>query len=210
VVNDRLVLRVTAVAAVFALVVCTAAGAAGGQWVTLTDKPEGFALTVPKSIFVVPNSPAKVKAIITRLKKENQAGVASVYSQILSSSDVTKFVYEGFFLEQSSPVQPLFTLGVDRTVAANTTRSGLAKVAAAEASSLRGGGATVTASKVVSLPAGPAAYVDANQTVSGAKTRLVEYVIGHGDLVYLLTFRTTGAGTDLSVFNTIAKRFAFA
>jgi hypothetical protein len=192
------------------LVVCATAAAAGGQWVTLTDKPEGFSLTVPKAIFFVPNSPAKVKAIITQLKKENQAGVASVYSQILGSSDVTKFVYEGFFLDQSSSVQPLFTLAVDGTVPANTTRSGLANVAKAEANALRGKGATVTASKVVTLPAGAAAYVEASQTVSGTKTKLVEYVIGHGNRVYLLTFRTTAAGADLSTFNTIAKRFSIA
>jgi hypothetical protein len=193
------------------LAAAATAGAAGGQWVTLTDKYEGFSLTVPKSIFFVPNSKEKVKTIIAELTKQNQAGVAAVYSQIIGSSDVSKFVYEGFFFTPSATVQPLFTLAAAQTVPANTTRSGLAEVAASEAGALRGQGATVSSAKVVTLPAGPAATIEATQEVSGAKTLLVEYVIGNKNRIYLLVFRTAASTrAQLSTFETIARRFAFA
>jgi hypothetical protein len=199
------------VAVVATLAVCSTAGAARGEWVTLTDKPEGFSLTVPKASYFVPNSVSKVQAIISLLAKRNQAGVAQVYAQIIGSSDVTKFVYEGFFFTPSAPVQPLFTLAVAQTRPANTTRSGLAKVATGWASALRKEGATVTTAKVVTLPAGRAALDEAVEVLGGVETLLVNYDIGHGGTIYQLTFRTSATTREsLSTFDTIAKRFAFA
>ena len=194
--------------AVLAAVTC--ASATGGQWVKLTDKPEGFALTVPNSMFFVPNSVAKVKAIITKLKQQNEAGTAAVYSQIIGSSDVTKFVYEGFFYSPSATVQPLFTLGVFRTPAANTTPTGLAAVANSAASTLRAKGATIVSAKVVKLPAGGAARIQAEEGSGAAKSFLEIYMVGDGTRVYELTFRTGASRASLATFESIAKRFAFA
>jgi hypothetical protein len=202
-------LTVAAVGAALAL--CSAAVAAGGPWVRLTDRPEGFSLAVPQSMYFVPNSVAKVRGIIAQLTRQSQARVAAVYSQIIGSSDVSRFVYEGFFFTPSAPVRPLFTLAVAQTSAANTSAGGLAKVAAASASSLRNQGATVTTAKVVTLPTGPAALDEATQVVGGVKTLLASYVIGHGGTVYQLTLRTSASTrASLSTFDTIAKRFAFA
>ena len=191
--------------------VSAATAAPGGRWVTLTDKPEGFSLTLPKSSYFVPNSVAKVKAITSNLTEHNQAGVAAVYTQILATSDVTKFVYEGFFFTPAAPVQPLFTLAVATTRPVNTTKNGLEAVAVGSADALRREGATVTAAKVVALPVGPAALDQAVEVAGGVKTLVAYYVIGHGRTVYQLTFRTPdGTRAGLTTFETIAKRFAFA
>jgi hypothetical protein len=188
-----------------------ASAAAGGKWVTQTDTPEGFAITVPASLYFVPNSAAKVKSIVAQLKQQNQAAVASVYSQIIESSDVTKFVYEGFIYTPSAPVQPLFTLAVFHTDAANTTPSGLAAVARSSASALQKKGATILTTKVVTLPVGQAGFVQANEGSGATKTLLETYIIGHGSRLYELTFRTTaGSRAGLPTFETITKRFAFA
>jgi hypothetical protein len=193
-----------------ALAITTTAGAAGGKWVTQTDKPEGFAITVPTSLWFVPNSVAKVKAIELQLAQQNNAGAAAVYAEIRKSSDVTKFVYEGFFYTPSATVQPLFTLAVLGTAAANTTPSALSALAKSSASALQKKGDSIVAAKVVTLPAGHAALVEATEPGT-TKTLLVQYTIGAGSRVYQLTFRTDAKSkASLATFQTIAKRFALA
>jgi hypothetical protein len=184
------------------------AAAAGGKWVTQTDKPEGFAITVPTSLWFVPNSVAKVKGIVLQLEGQNNAGAAAVYSQILDSSDVTKFVYEGFFYTLTASVQPLFTLAVLGTTAINTTPSALSALAKSSASALQKKGDSNVSAKVVTLPAGHAALVEATEPGKTA-TLLVQYTIGAGTRLYQLTFRTEASTkASLSTFQTIAKRFA--
>lgn len=206
--------RKLAAVLIVALAICAPASAASGKWVTLTDKYEGFALTVPKSMYFVPNSVAKVKGIIKQLTQQNQAGPAAVYTQILGSGskNITPYVYQGFFYTPSAPVQPLFTLAAATTSQANTTSAALTKSAASSAAALRSKtGATILASKLVKLPAGHAAFIEATETSGGAKTLLVVYTIGDGSRIYQLTFRTdAGTKASLATFDTIARRFAFA
>jgi hypothetical protein len=161
-------------------------------------------------MYFVPNSVAKVKAIISELTKQNQAGVAAVYSQIITSSDVTKFWYEGFFFTPNAAVQPLFTLAIAKTLPANTTGAGLAKIAAGSAASLRRQLYDVTAAKVVALPEGSAAFDEATLDRSNVNSLVVIYTVGHGDHIYQLTFRTDATSrASLSTFDTVAKRLAF-
>jgi hypothetical protein len=206
--------RKLAAGVIAALAVCAPASAAKAQWVTLTDKYEGFSLTVPKSMYFVPNSVAKVKTIVKQLTQQNQAGAAAVYTQILAggSKDITPFVYQGFFLTPSASVQPLFTLAAATTPKTNTTAAGLTRIAASSAAALRAkNGATILAAKLVTLPAGPAALVEASEVSGGVKTLLVVYTIGDGSRIYQLTFRTDAATkASLATFDTIAKRFGFA
>ena len=193
-----------------ALAFCGVANAAKAPWVTLVDKPEGFELTVPKSVFLVPNSVAKVRSIINQLEAQKQSQIAHVYSTIINSTNVTLFVFEAFIYSPSASIQPTVTLAVGRTPAVNTVKD-VATTAEAVARGYAAKGAKILDSKVVTLPAGLAAFVELS-VATGASAALVEiYVVAHGRRLYELSFATDASTrSDATTFTAIARQFAFA
>ncbi len=197
---------------VLGLVGSGAASAASGPWVTLIDRPGGFKLTIQKSWYLVPNSPASVQSIILQLRNANQAGVARVYTEILGSSDVRRFWFEAFDYSALAAIQPTVTLGIARSTKALTSSASLVPLAAAFAKSFAATPqTTVTLETVVTLPEGPRRVRRSHAGVPGSSLLIEVYVIPHGTRLYQLSFATDAASsTDAVSFAEIAQRFAFS
>jgi len=179
--------------------------------VTLVDKSGGFKLTIQKSWYLVPNSPASVQSIIVQLEKSNQAGVGRVYAEILGTTDVRRFWFEAFDYSALAAIQPTVTLGIARSTKALTSPASLVPLAAAVAKSFAATPqTTVTLETVVTLPEGRAAFVEATRGFPGSSSLIEVYVIPHGTRLYQLSFATDAAdSTDAASFAEIAQRFAF-
>jgi hypothetical protein len=205
-------------AVVFALtglVACGVASAASGPWVSFVDKSYGIRVTIPKSWHTVPPTVAGVQSLIGQLAKKKEVGLAQVYSSFIASTaarqKMLSYHFQAFQYSTGSAIQPDFALAFARTSRAYTVKD-LATTSKSVARQFTAvPGTTITKQTVVTLPAGPAGFVEGTQPVAGGSTTQFQiYIIAHGTLLYDLSFRADARATsEAATFTAIARRFAF-
>lgn len=208
-------LRWVVVLAVAGLVVCAVAGAANEPSTTYVDKPAGFRITIPKTWQAVPRSLSGVKALIKQLDKEKETELAGVYSSLISTaggrSQLTSFVFQAFLYPPIASIQTEVALEIVRTPTAYSVKDlpSIGETFAKEFATAKG--SKILKPKVVTLPAGPAAWVEGTEPAgSGLKSGVELYVIPHGKLLYELSFSIEASLLNkATIFTAIADLFRF-
>jgi hypothetical protein len=208
-------LRLVVVFVAAALVLCATAAGANLPSTTYFDKPAGFRITIPKTWQLVPRSLAGVKARIKQLDKKKETDLASVYSAIVSTaagrSELTSFVFQAFLYPPISSIQTDVSLGIVRTTTAYGVKElpSLGDTFAKELATTKG--SKIPKPKMVTLPAGPAAYIEGTEPAGGGlSTGFDLYLIPHGKRLYELSFRTDASAlSKATIFTAIARLFAF-
>jgi hypothetical protein len=200
---------------VTAIAVCGVARAADGPWVSFTDKSYGIRVSIPKSWHTVPPTVAGVRSLIAQLGKEKQTGLAQVYSSFISTAasraQMLRYHFQAFQYSPGSAIQPDFALAYARTSRAYTAQD-LAATAKSVAKSFAARSGTIVAKQtVVTLPTGPAAFLEGTQpAANGLRSQFQVYVVAHGTLLYELSFRADSrVAGEAATFAAIAHRFAF-
>lgn len=197
-------------------VVSSVASAASGPWVSFVDNSYGIRVAIPKSWHTMPPTVAGVQSLIGQLKKSKQTGLAQVYSSFISTAGARQkmlsYHFQVFQYSPGSSIQPDFTLAFARIPRAYTAND-LAAVSKSIAKKFASASGAITKQTVMTLPAGPAAFVEGTQPEtggSGLRTQFAVYVISHGTLLYELSFRADArAAGEAATFTAIARRFAF-
>jgi hypothetical protein len=181
-------------------------------WASYTDPTYGMRVSIPKSWNVVPPTVAGVQALVSRLDKKNQAGLAGVYSALIGSSEaraqLLRYHFQAFDYVPTATQQPDFALAFARTTKA--LASDVAAISASFAASYASEpGATVSKHTVVTLPAGRAAFIQGVERKPGQPPQQVQiYVLGRGTVIYELIFRAdVGVPGAAATFKAIANRF---
>jgi hypothetical protein len=199
------------------LVACGVATAAGGSWVSFVDSSNGIRVSIPKSWRTVPPTVAGVQSLIAQLTKSKQTGLAQVYSSFIASAAARKqmlsYHFQAFQYSPGSSIQPDFALAFARTSRAYTAKDLAATSTSVAKRFASVSGSTVTKHALVTLPSGPAAFVEGTQPTAGGvglRTQFEVYVVAHGTLLYELSFRADARATEeAATFTAIARRFAF-
>jgi hypothetical protein len=199
--------------ALVAVHLCSSAGAANGSWQSFTDPTYGLRVAIPASWHTVPPTVAGVRSTITQLEKQNNAGLATVYSTFIDSpearANLVKPHFQAFQYVPNDDVQPDFALYFSRTTPAlakevSTMSATFAQKYAA------GQHAVVSKHAMVRLPAGPVAFFEGTQSAGGRPVQFQIYVIGHGDLLYEFSFRADARATaEAATFRAIMNHFHF-
>ena len=189
------------------------AGAANGSWQSFTDTTYGLRLAIPASWHVVPPTVARVKATITQLQKQNNAGLAIVYSTFVNSPQARKNLlnshFQAFQYVPKDDIQPDFALYFSRTTPALAKEAPTMSATFAQ-NYAAGQGAVVSKHAMVHLPAGPVAFFEGTQSVGGHAVQFQIYVVGHGNLLYLFSFRADARATgEAATFRAIMNHFDF-
>ncbi len=198
------------------LIACAGtASATSTPWARWTVPDGGFSITIPKSWFLVPNTVPRVEADIKRLAEENQAAVAQIYASMIATRQereaLARYRFEAFAFS-TLPVTPTVMVAIDHTTKALT--HDLGAIARSEA---RSGTANaqwhVADARVVSLPAGPAAYIDGTRPTPRGTVEFADYFVEHGSALYLLSLSADAKAPDIgslsTTFAAIARHFAF-
>jgi len=207
--------RLAVALAAAGLVVCATAAAANQPSTTYLDKPAGFRITIPKTWQPVPRSVAGVKALIKQLDKKKETELARVYSAIISTaagrSGRTLRASRASLPPPISSIQTDVSLGIVRTPKAYGVND-LPSIGDTFANKF----ATTKGSKilkptVVTLPAGPAAFIEGTEPAGGGVSTGFElYLIPHGKLLYELSFRIDASAlSSATIFASITRLFAF-
>ena len=195
--------------------VCGSANAAQGPWQSFTDPTYHLRVEIPGSWYTVPPTIGGVQAEVTRLQKQNNAGLAIVYSTFINSPAARKnmlsYHFQAFQYVPGSAVQPDFAMAFSRTTPALAADTKAISKSFASRYEQQYPGAVVTKSAVVNLSAGPAAMLVGTRPLGDGLTAQVQiYVIGHGDLLYEFSFIADKKATaEAATFAAIMHRFAF-
>lgn len=187
----------------------------GNGWQTFTDSTWRIRVSIPASWHLVPPTVRGVQALISQLNAKNETGLAGVYEGLIGTpsarTQLLRYLFQAFEYSPTATQEPDFALAFARTTKALT--GDVSAISASFAKNYASHpGTTVIKHGVVTLPAGRAAFVEGAQVVpNGAPPQEFEiYVLGHGTLLYQLTFRADlNAPLVASAMAGIASRFAF-
>jgi hypothetical protein len=210
--------RAGAAAGVLALVLAGAGKTANVAGTTYADKAGGYSITIPKNWELVPRTVAKVKALAATLaKKKSTADLGSYYLTLVASPElrqqlsVYRFQAFDWPASLSLPVPTEVSVGtvVDKKV---ITTQELPAVGAVWANSFKSNqGAKVAGPKIVKLPVGVAALIEAViPNGGGVSTGVDLFLIPRGKVLYLLSFQIEASELPYaSLFTSIANNFKF-
>ena len=198
-------------------VVSSVASAASAPWVSFVDNSNGIRVAIPKSWHTLPPTVAGVQSLIGQLEKSKQTGLAQVYSSFIGTAaarqKMLSYHFQAFQYSPGSSIQPDFALAFARTSRAYSAKDLAATSTSVAKRFASVSGSTVTKHTLVTLPSGPAAFVEGTQPGtggSGLRTQFQVYVVAHGTLLYELSFRADArAAGEAATFTSIARRFAF-
>jgi hypothetical protein len=206
------------------IVAVAAALLATGAWgknvpsTTYVDKTGGYSITIPTTWKLVPRTIPQVKALAARLKKKKAtAELASTYTSIISStggkSGLKAYRFQAFDWPQtgSTPLLAEVSVGVVKTTKAYGPAS-LAAIGAEYANSLSANtGSKITVPKRVTLPVGPAEFIEGTIPAgSGLSNGIELYLIPHGKRLYELSFQVDAKYLrQATLFTAIARLFKF-
>jgi hypothetical protein len=195
--------------------VCGDATAGPAPWQSFTDPTYHLRVAIPGAWYTVPPTVAGVEAEVTRLQKQNNAGLAIVYQTFINSAAARKqmlsFHFQAFQYVPGSAIQPDFAMAFSRTTPALAADIQAISKSMASRYEQQYPGAAVSKSAVVTLPAGPAAMLVGTRPLGSGLTAQVQvYVIGHDDLLYEFSFIADKRATaEAATFAAIMHRFAF-
>ena len=205
--------RVLALAVALGVVsLCGPAGAANG-WQTFTDPTYGLRVAIPASWHTVPPTVAGVRSTITQLMKQNNSRLASIYSTFIDSpaarNNLLNSHFQAFQYVPHAAVQPDFDLYFSRTTPALAKEAPTMSATFAQKYAA-GQNAVISKHAMVQLPVGPAAFFEGTQPAGSTPIQFQIYVIGHGNLLYLFSFRADArAKGEAATFRAIMNHFAF-
>jgi hypothetical protein len=192
----------------------SAVDATSGNWQSFVDHSYGLRVEIPMGWHTVPTTIPDVKSLVTQLSRNHQNGLAAAYLALIHTpqarTKLLSYHFQAFQYLPNTAVLPDFTLAFARTSHPFTTHD-LSAVSTSVSNSFTKQGMKITEAKVVTLPAGPAAYVEGTQAGPGTDAIHFEaYLIPHGTLLYSLSFRAaSSSATSGATFHAIANRFAF-
>jgi hypothetical protein len=213
----RAILTGALTAAVLAAAAVAGAAAAKTQpGTTYVDAQYGYAITIPKSWKLVPRTLAGVKKQIADLRqKKATVDLADVYASIISTptgrSQLTTYRLQAFAYP-TDPNTPLLTevsVGIVKLPRVYTKKD-LPAVGATYANALSAGtGSKITVPKTVSLPSGPATFIEGTIPAgTGLQNGIELYLIPHGKRLYELSFQIDATYlSHATLFTSIAQHF---
>jgi hypothetical protein len=209
-----------AVALALVAVLASAAGAKNQPGTTYVDKAGGYAITVPTTWKLVPRTVAELKAGIAALKKkktQENTALASTYQSILDTpagrSGLSAYRFQAFDWP-TNPDTPILTevsLGIVK-LSRVYTKKDLPAVGAEYANALSANkGSKIVVPKVVTLPAGPAEFIEgAIPAGTGLTNGVVLYLIPHGKRLFELSFQIDATLlSQATLFTSMAQQFRF-
>jgi hypothetical protein len=182
---------------------------------TYASKRGGYQITIPTAWKLVPRTKAQVQALIAQLKKQKQTTLASTYSAIISTAagraGLSAWNFQAFAwpVDPGTPILTEVSVGIVKTSRAYGKQD-LKAVGATYANALVSNkGAKVTVPKTVTLPAGPAEFIEATIPAGTGLANGVElYLIPHGKRLYELSFQVDSSLlSSATLFTSIAHRF---
>jgi hypothetical protein len=206
------------VALSFAVALLLATGASATTTPTATqwkDKTYGYSITLPAKWYVIPRTTSAIEQEITYLKARKQSSLAGAYSAMLKSSaslsELKAYRFQAFLWP---PLNSLVPTEVSVQIVTGThayTASDLPALGATYANALSANkGSKITVPKRISLPAGPAEFIEGTTPSGGVSTGLELYILVHGKRAYVLSFTIDAKVlTQATVFGSIAEHFAF-
>ena len=206
---------VAAAACLVMLLTFVPVAASAGGWQTFSDSRYGIRVAIPAGWHTVPPTVSGIKAEITKLGKQNDAGLATVYATFIDTAAARKqtlsYYFQAFQFVPKAAVQPDFAISVARTTAQIAADKKALATSFAHSYSSGRPGTTISKQAVVKVPAGRAALVEGRQTVSGTAERFQVYVLSKGDLLFVLSLRAAAnSQAAAATFAGIVKRFAFS
>jgi hypothetical protein len=186
--------RAAAAAALAAVVCAGVSGAAAADgWRTVTDRPAGYAIAVPRPWQVVPASSTRLRALILRAAKAKRTALATQLAAVAAARKTAQPVYrfQAFaWPGPPGPVVPDVTVKTD-LLTTGTRASALPRIAQQIVKALaRSSAATASVTAARRLPAGRAMLVSGTMRLSkSVRSRYSVYLLIHGRTLFSLSFR---------------------
>jgi hypothetical protein len=183
------------------------------------DKPRGYSIIVPPKWYPVPRSVSAVNSLVAQLKKLKKTGLADAYAALISTAEgkreLSAYVFQAFLYDGQSfvneiPVEVSIQVVPGSRVLKPADLTGIGDTYA-NALVQNNKGAKITVPKRISLPAGPAEFMEGTiPNTGGPSTGLELYILVHGKRIYVLSFKIDATIlAKATVFKAIAEHFAF-
>jgi len=206
----RTIQSAVAVALTLSLLACPAF-AATPKDTQYIDKADGFSIVIPSKWVLVPRTVAQTRVYAASIKKK-QPGLAAAYLNFANNipTEITAFVFQAFVYEANAVIQPEVLVGVVKTSRVYTAVD-LPGVGATYAAELaKNKGAKLSAPRVVTMPAGKAAFITGTIPAGVVSRGLDLFLIPHGKKLYELEFIIDAQYlSQASIFGEIADSFRF-
>jgi hypothetical protein len=189
---------------------------------TYASQSGGYALTVPATWKLIPRTVPQIKSAIAALKKQKKSkaeatALAGTLQSIIDSpagvNGLKAYVIQAFAwpTDPNTPILTEASLGIVKTSRAYTKKD-LPAIGAEYANSISANkGSKVLVPKIVTLPAGPAEFIEATVPAgTGLQNGIELYLIPHGKRLYELSFQVDGTLlAQATLFTSIAQKFKF-